>query len=49
MSCLVQSQISTAKPSSAIRRTRASIGRSRKSISAHAASVNIDLSREADA
>ena len=40
MSCLVQSQISTRKPSSFRRFTRSRIGRPRKSISELAASVN---------
>ena len=39
MSCQVQSQISTWKPSSSIRRTRSTIGRSRKTISAQTARV----------
>src|SRR5207253_1303773 len=41
MSCFVQSQISTWKPSSAMRRTRSATGRSRKTISAQTARVNM--------
>src|SRR5256885_14139647 len=46
MSLTVQSQISTMKPRSAIRRTRSSKGRSRKTISAHTARENIAYLRK---